>query len=281
MTKLRSRMIEDMRIRNLSENTEKRYLQRVTQFAKYFRKSPAHLGMEDVRTYQVYLTKEKGLSWSTINVTVSALRFLYRVTLKRKWDFDRITLPKKETRLPVVLSREEVTIFFKSVESKKHLVILLTAYSAGLRISEVTRLKIDDIDSSRMVIRVDQGKGSKDRYVMLSPRLLDTLREYWKVYRPKQWLFPGQGGNHPISPSTVRAVCQKAWRNSGLKKRVTPHTLRHSFATHLLEAGEDIRKIQVLLGHKSPVSTARYTHVAAHNIHRTSSPLDSLPSTLV
>jgi len=277
MTQLRQRMLEDMQIRNLSKVTQKRYLYRVAAFAKYFRRSPEQLGPEEIRRYQVYLLKDKKLSSSTLNVTVCALRFLYKVTLKRNWDLDRIPHARREKKLPVVLSPEEVVQFFQAVKSVKYRTILVTAYSAGLRVSEVTRLKVRDIDSRRMIIRVEQGKGGKDRYVMLSRKLLDLLREYWKAYRPTYWLFPGGVPHRPASAAAVREVCHKAYLVSGLSKHVTPHTLRHCFATHLLEAGEDLRKIQLLLGHRSLASTARYTHVAVSNIHQTTSPLDSLP----
>lgn len=277
MTKLRQRMLEDMQIRNLSKATQKRYLYRVAAFSKYFRRSPEQLGPEEIRRYQVYLLNDKKLSSSTLNVTVCALRFLYKVTLKRNWDLDRIPHARREKKLPVVLSPEEVVQFLQAVKSMKYRTILVTAYSAGLRVSEVTRLKVRDIDSRRMIIRVEQGKGGKDRYVMLSRKLLDLLREYWKAHRPTYWLFPGGVPHRPASAATVREVCHKAYLVSGLSKHVTPHTLRHSFATHLLEAGENLRTIQLLLGHRSVASTARYTHVAVSNIHHTTSPLDSLP----
>lgn len=277
MTRLRQRMLEDMQIRNLSTATQKRYIARVAAFANYFKRSPEQLDLEQIRRYQVYLLHDKKLSASTLNVTVCALRFLYKATLKRDWDIERIPHARREKKLPVVLSPAEVAQFLHAVKSVKYRTILITAYSAGLRVSEVVRLNVRDIDSRRMVIRIDQGKGSKDRYVMLSPRLLDLLREYWKSYHPVDWLFPGRDRRQPTSPETVREVCRRAASASGLTKRVTPHTLRHSFATHLLEAGEDLRKIQLLLGHRSVASTARYTHVAVSNIHQIASPFDSLP----
>jgi site-specific recombinase XerD len=277
MTYLRQRMIEDMQIRNLSLNTQKRYLDHVAAFAKYFKKSPEYLGLDEIRVYQLHLVQIRRLSSSSINIAVCALRFLYRITLRRDWHVERIVLARREQKLPIVLSAHEVVKFFHAIDSIKYRAILMTAYAAGLRISEVLGLKFADIDSSRMTIRVAQGKGKKDRYVMLSPKLLAILRTYWKIARPSVWLFPGQDQTQPLSPSTVRQVCQWAYRAAGLKKKVTPHTLRHSFATHLLEAGTDLRTIQVLLGHKSPVATARYTHIAITNISKTSSPLDSLP----
>jgi len=280
MTNLRQRMYEDMQIRNLSKNTQKRYVDRVAAFAKYYRRSPEDLGLEEIRLYQLYLLNEKKVSSSTLNVTVCALRFLYKITLRQEWDVERIPHARREKKLPVVLSPQEVVQFLGAVKSKKYRCMLVIAYSAGLRISEVTRLKLKDIDSKRMSIRVEQGKGHKDRYVMLSPNLLTLLREYWKAYRPSDWLFPGSLPDRPIAPGTVRTVCRYANLASGLNKHVTPHTMRHCFATHLLEAGEDLRKIQLLLGHRSMASTSLYTHIAIHDMHHTKSPFDSLPDTI-
>ena len=277
MTALRQRMLQDMRLRNLSPNTQKRYIDRVAAFARHFGKSPELLGADEIRAYQLYLLERKRLSSSTLNITVCALRFLYAITLNRNVDVERIVFARREKRLPVVLSPDEVALFFGAIQSLKYRAILVTAYATGLRVSEVARLKLADIDSSRMTIRVDQGKGRKDRYVMLSPRLLELLREYWRALRPASWLFPGRLPHEPISPASVRQVCREACLASRLGKRVTPHTLRHSFATHLLEAGTDLRRIQVLMGHRSLASTALYTHVAIQNVQQTASPLDSLP----
>ena len=277
MNTLRQRMLEDMCIRNLSKTTQKRYLDRVTVFANYFNKSPALLGAEDIRTFLLYLIQEKKYSSSSVNVTVSALRFLYKITLGCQWDIEKIHFARREKKLPVVLSPDEVAQFLKAVENKKHKAILMTTYAAGLRILETTRLKLSDIDSRRMTIRIQQGKGKKDRYVMLSNKLLIILRDYWKEYQPASWLFYGKTKNNPISTATARQVCRLASYESGLKKRVTPHILRHSFATHLLEQGTNLRTIQILLGHKSPSSTAVYTHIAVQNLKATTSPLDTLP----
>jgi integrase/recombinase XerD len=277
MTPLRRRMLEDMEIRNLSHNTQLSYLQQVSSFAKYFQRSPELLGPEEIRAYQVHLTTERKLAPGTLCLIASALRFLYKVTLKREWVDTEIPLPKKPFKLPVILSREEVAHFLESIASFKHRTILMTAYAAGLRISEVTRLKLTDIDSQRMMIRVEQGKTAKDRYVMLSPQLLEILRVYWKATRPKQWLFSGDIPGRPISKSAVEQACQKAHRRSGIKKPITPHSLRHGFATHLLEAGTDVRKIQLLMGHRSLASTARYLKVATTTVCATTSPFDLLP----
>jgi site-specific recombinase XerD len=206
-----------------------------------------------------------------------ALRFLYKVTLKREWTPDDIPMPKKGLKLPIVLSPGEVTQFLAYVDSLKQRTILTTAYAAGLRVSEVTHLRVTDIDSQRMVVRVDQGKGRRDRYVMLSPRLLQALREYWKVVRPKTWLFPGDIPGQPISRSAVELACHKAHRASGITKPITPHSLRHAFATHLLETGTDVRRIQLLLGHRSLATTSRYLKIATSTVCATTSPLDLLP----
>jgi integrase/recombinase XerD len=276
MTPLRQRMLEDMRVRNLSEKTERTYIYKVAKFARYFGKSPERLGPEDVRTYQVYLKEQQHVSWSALNVTVCALRFLYLVTLHKDWAVEHIPFSRRPRQLPVVLSREEVSQFFQSIVKLKHRALLMTAFATGLRTSEVAHLRVSDIDSQRMVIRVYQGKGSKDRYVMLSPKLLVLLRAYWKAARPSLWLFPGQPSSRPINPNTVGQACRKASRASGLTKAVTVRALRHSFATHLLESGADVRTIQLLLGHRSLETTGRYTHVSVKSVCATPSPFDSL-----
>ena len=278
MTPIRQRMTEDMQVRNLALNTQMSYVQQVSLFARHFNKSPDQLGPEDIRAYQVYLTKEKKLAPGSILIAVAALRFLYKVSLKKDWTFeDVIPAPKKPQKLPVVLSPEEVLQFLECVGSTKHRAILTTCYAAGLRISEAVRLKPTDVDSQRMVIRVDQGKGRKDRYVMLSPKLLDTLRSYWRAVQPKGWLFDGDVPGQPISTSAVELACQKARRLSGIGKPITPHSMRHAFAVHWLESGTDVRTIQLLLGHRSLATTARYLRIATSKVCSTSSPLDLLP----
>ena len=281
MTPLRQRMLEDMGIRNLAENTQLSYLQQVSAYARYFGRSPEALGPEDVRTYQVHLVEVRKLSPASVGIATSALRFLYKVTLKRDWALEDIPMPKKPFRLPVILSREEVTRLLEAIASLKHRTILTTTYAAGLRVSEATHLRVTDIDSQRMVLRVDQGKGRKDRYVMLSPRLLEALRVYWRSERPSLWLFPGDMPEQPITKGAVEAACQKARRASGLTKPVTPHSLRHAFATHLLEAGTDVRTIQLLLGHRSLATTSRYLKVATSTVCATPSPFDWLPAPVV
>src|SRR5580658_1159635 len=278
MTSLRQRMTEDMQVRNLALNTQASYLRQVSLFAKYFNKSPEALGPEDIRAYQVYLTNEKDLSTSSILVAISALRFVYNVSLKKNWNLEEvIPTAKKPQKLPVVMSPEEVLHFLACVASIPHRTILTVCYAAGLRISEAVHLKPTDIDSQRMVIRVDMGKGQKDRYVMLSPKLLESLRSYWRVEKPKQWLFPGDIPGQHISRDAVGQACQKARQLSGIRKPISPHSLRHAFAVHLLESGTDVRTIQLLLGHRSLATTARYLRIATSKVCATSSPLDLLP----
>jgi integrase/recombinase XerD len=276
MTPLRRRMIQDMTLRNFAPRTITVYVDCVARFARHFGKSPELLGPDDVRTYLLYLIEQRRQSWAYYNLNLQALRFLYNVTLGRPAVLAHLPCPKRLKRLPVVLSPEELTRFFAAVGRLNHRTLLITAYAAGLRVSEVAALRVEDIDSQRMVLRVRQGKGRKDRYVMLSPKLLEILRAYWKAARPKTWLFPGLDPDRPISAAAVMKACRQARRASGLAKHVTVHALRHSFATHLLEAGTDLRTIQVLLGHDSPRTTAIYTHVSPEALRATPSPLDRL-----
>jgi integrase/recombinase XerD len=278
MTTLRQRMTEDMQIRNLSVNTQTSYKQQVRQFACYFKKSPELLGPEEIRAYQLYLTKERKLATGSILIAIAALRFLYKVTLKRDWHLDDIIpAPKKPQTLPVVLSPEEVLQFLDCIASVKHRAILTCCYAAGLRISEAIRLTAPAIDSARMVIRVEQGKGQKDRYTMLSPKLLEILRAWWRKERPKHWIFPGDLPDRHISRHAVNEACQKAHRLCRIPKPITPHSFRHAFAVHLLESGTDVRRIQLLLGHRSLATTARYLRIASSKVCATTSPLDLLP----
>ncbi len=276
MSPLRQRMSEDLRLRNYAPRTQKTYLDHVRRFARHFGRSPDELGPEEIRTYQLHLV-EKGASWSLFNQATCALRFLYTVTLAQPWRVETIAHPRRPVRLPVVLSTGEVARLLEAVPSRKQRLVLMTIYSAGLRVSEVTHLRVADIDSARRVIHVRQGKGGKDRQVMLSPLLLEELRAYWRFYRPADWLFPGRDPAQPLSAACVQRLCQKARRRAGIDKPVSPHTLRHSFATHLLEAGTDLRLIQRLLGHRSLSTTQRYLHIATHQIGTTASPLDHLP----
>ena len=272
---LRRRMIEDMTIRNLSPATQRSYLNAVSKFSRHFGRSPDRLGLDEVHAFQVHLVAT-GISWPSLNQIVCALRFFYGVTLGQATIPERIAYAREPQKLPVVLSTDEVVRFLEAIPSLKSRTALTTVYAAGLRVSEVVMLKIADIDSGRMVIRVEHGKGGKDRYVMLSPQLLRILRGYWRLARPKRWLFPGRDEERPLEPTTLHAACRSARTAAGLAKEVTAHTLRHSFATHLLENGTDIRIIQVLLGHANLQSTARYARVATKTISKTPSPLDRL-----
>jgi len=281
MTPLRRRMLEDMQIRNFSKNTQKSYLQQVSLFARHFRRSPEGLGPENIRTYQVYLTNEKKLAPGSILIATSALRFLYTVTMKRPWDVEEVLpMPKKPQTLPVILSPEEVLHFLSCVPRRKSRVALTVCYAAGLRVSEAIALRPTDIDSKRMTIRVTQGKGQKDRDVMLSEQLLGILRDWYRFARPTEWLFPGVIPGSHISRNGVEDACQLAHQRSGLSKPVTPHSFRHAFACHLLEYGTDLRTIQLLLGHRSLATTARYLRLATSKVCATRSPLDLLPRPL-
>jgi site-specific recombinase XerD len=271
-------MFEDMQVRNLSPHTQRAYIEHVSRFARHFQRSPAELGAEEIRAYQVYLVQERHLAPSSLGIAVCALRFLYKVTLKQPWSFkDLIPAPKTPRRLPVVLSPVEVGHFLSCIHAPKHRAILTTCYAAGLRISEAVHLTIPAIDSQRMVLRVEHGKGQKDRYVMLSPTLLEILREWWRLSRPRHWLFPGDRPGCPLTPHAVDSACQQARRRSGIPKPITPHALRHAFAVHLLEAGTNVRTIQLLLGHRSLATTARYLCIATTQVCATPSPLDLLP----
>ena len=276
MTTLRQRMIEDLKVRNRSARTIQSYIAQVAKFARHFGKSPELLGPEEIRQYQVYLVEERHVSWSHFNQAICALRFFYRHTLGRDWAVAHIPFPRQPKKLPVVLSQDEVIRLFDAVRSLKLRAMLMTAYAAGLRLSEVTHLQVADIDSERMVIRVRQGKGQKDRYVMLSPKLLEVLRLYWQMERPTTWLFPSQSKQQPAHPSVLQRACHQAGLDAGLTKPATVRGLRHSFATHLLEAGTNIRIIQTLLGHSNVSTTQIYTSVSAKTVRATESPLELL-----
>jgi site-specific recombinase XerD len=268
-------MIEDMTIRNLSPATQQSYIHAVSKFSRYFGRSPEKLTLEDVRAYQVHLAS-MAVSWGSLNQAVCALRFFYGVTLGQATIPERIPYAREPCKLPTVLSADEIVRFLESVSSLKSRVALTTAYAAGLRVSEVVALKLRDIDSDRRVIRIENGKGGKERYVMLSAPLLGILRSYWRLARPSLYLFPGRTENKPIEQTVLHAACRSAAAAAGLDKRVSVHVLRHSFATHLLENGADIRVIQVLLGHENLSTTARYTRVSTGLIAATASPLDRL-----
>ena len=277
MTALRQRMLVDMKLRNLAPSTQRLYIGYVARFARHFGQCPSELGGEDASEFFQHLIEVKKASWTVYNQTVCALRFLYRVTLDRDEMIRRLPFPRQEKKLPTVLSEEEVTRFFQAVTHPRDRVILLTIYAAGLRVSEALHLKPGDIDSDRMLIHVRQGKGNRDRMVMLSPKLLEELRLYVRWARPHDWLFPGMDPIRPLHTRTLQRRCQLTAEQAGITKRVTPHTFRHSFATHLLDAGTDLRVIQTLLGHRSLTTTAVYTHVSTRRLQATTSPLDRLP----
>lgn len=274
MSPLRQRMLDDMRLRNFSAGTQRSYVHYIADFAKHYRMSPERLGLDDIRAYQLYLIERRRLSPQSVNCFVAAAKFLYTVTLEMPWTDQQFVRMKVPEKLPVVLSMEQVAAFFSRVGLIKHRAALMLCYGAGLRSSEVVRLKVADIDSARMLIRVRDGKGAKDRFTILSERLLAVLREYWRQQRPADWLFPGTKAGTHLQAGTIQEVCREAAQLAGIVKRVTPHTLRHSFATHLLENGTDVRAIQVLLGHNRIDTTARYTAVTPQTIARIASPLD-------
>lgn len=275
MTALRQRMIDDMRLRNLSAQTQRTYIRYVAAFARHFGRSPEHLGPEEARAFLIHLV-DRGLSSSTVNLARCAIRFVEHVTLGREWSTPYIAYARREYRLPVVLAPDAVRRLLDAVVNPKYRAILATIYATGMRSSEATHLRDVDIDSGRKLITVRQGKGRRDRHVMLSPVLLEILREHWKRERPVDWLFASADPSTPVGISTIRYVCKRAAADSGLSRLVTPRTLRHCFATHLLEAGADIRTIQELLGHRSLRTTARYTHVSGLRIASVASPLDRI-----
>jgi integrase/recombinase XerD len=269
-------MTEDLILRNRTPQTIRAYTGWVADFARYFHASPDRLGPEHVRSYLLHLIQERQASWNIYRQARLALQFFYTVTLGREWVVARVARPKAPKKLPPVLSTDEMAHFLDALQNPKHRALLMTAYAGGLRLSEVAHLRVEDIDSARMVIHVRQGKGHKDRDVMLSPRLLMILREYWSAYRPRPYLFPGRQPDQPVSLRAVQKVCQRALAASGLSKHVHMHTLRHSFATHLLESGTDLRTIQVLLGHHSISTTTRYLHITTAALKSTRSPFDGL-----
>jgi len=273
-------MLEELQRRNYSEITTRKYLQYVTSFARHFGKSPDQLGPNELRSYQAYLLQERKVTPGTAVNCVAALRFFFIKTLKRHQFREFLPYPKDRRRLPTVLSQEEVARLINAAGTLFRRTLLMTLYGTGMRRSELAHLKVGDIDSQRMIIRVVAGKGGKDRDLPLSPTLLETLREYWRWRKPKLYMFPtrtlGRRLDQPISDKTVWIACSEAARRAGINKRVTPHTLRHSWATHLLEAGTDLRTIQVLLGHGDLETTAQYLHLSQRHLQAVINPLDSL-----
>jgi len=278
MTVLKQRMLDDLRIRNYSASTVECYLRSVTEFAKHFNRSPENLGPEEIRSWQLFLLNEKKVRLSTYIQAICGLRFFYRNTLNRTIDLDRMPLPRYEKKLPVILSREEVKALLEAPRNLSHRAILATMYGAGLRVSEAANLKVRDLDGERKVIWVRGGKGNKDRQVMLADPLREVLAAYWRWKRPMDWLFPGGTPGQPISTKTVFITCRKAARRAGIDKPVHPHSLRHAFATHLLDDGVNLVVIQTLLGHANLKTTARYLHVADSTVRSTRSPLETLGS---
>jgi len=276
MTPLRQRMLEDMQIRNLAPATQQTYLRQVARFAKHFGRSPERLGPKEIREYQLHLVNQRKASTSTMIQMVAALRFLYGQTLRRPWAVEAIPRPRTSKKLPKVLNREEVAVCLASTRSLKYRALLMLFYGCGLRVSEALGLRVVDIDSRQMLVRIAHGKGDRERWVPLPALLLDVLREYWKQERPKDWLFPGKVAGRPLTREAVTYICRQVRRDAGLKKPLHPHCLRHTYATHLLDAGADLRVIQTLLGHKNLSTTAIYTHVSTQRLHAVESPLTSL-----
>jgi site-specific recombinase XerD len=274
-------MLEDLQRRNYSPDTIRGYILAVKQFAEYFGRSPEQLGAEEIRRYQLYLLHEKKLALGTVKNRISALRFLYKKTLKRRdLAFDDLPFPKQPHKLPIVLSQEEVTQLIEAAPNRLYRTLLMLLYATGVRRTEASRLKVSDIDSQRMVIHIREGKGLRDRDVPLTPKLLEALREYWRWKKPRVYLFPSKLADHeveqPISDKTVWNVCRAAATRAGIQKKIGPHTLRHSFATHLLEAGTDLRTIQLLMGHERLEHTTLYLHLSQRHLHAAVNPLDQL-----
>jgi integrase/recombinase XerD len=280
VTRLRKMMLEELQRRNYSDGTARGYLSAVEAFAQHFGKSPDQLGPDELRVYQAYLLKKRKLAVGTVIARVAALRFFFVRTLKRHEFRQDLPYPKKQRRLPTILSLEEVGQLIDAAGNLQQRAILMVLYGTGMRRAEVSRLKVADIDSRRMIIRVEHGKGGHDRDLPLSPALLETLREYWRWRKPRTYLFPShdsrRGKNQPMSERNVWYACTQAARHAGIRKRVTPHTLRHSWATHLLEAGTDLRTIQMLLGHGDLETTAKYLHLSERHMHAVANPLDHL-----
>jgi integrase/recombinase XerD len=273
MGKLRDQMLMDLQLCGAKPRTQEAYLREVGNLAKYFNRSPAELGENELKEYLLYLIKERHLSEGTFRFYVAGLKFLYRTTLKREWPVEKIKHPRREKKLPFVLDLSEVESLFSVTKNLKHKAMLMITYSSGLRVSETAKLKLTDIDSTRLTVRIT-GKGDKDRYSILSQTTLEHLRQYWKKYRPTEWLFEGQKKDDHISLSTIQSIFQAAKKRARITKPVSVHTLRHSFATHLIEAGTSLHHVQLLLGHRSPTTTTVYLHVSRVNLSQVISPLD-------
>jgi len=274
MGKLRDQMLLDLQLSGAKPSTQRTYLREAENLAKYFHKSPEQLGENELKAYMLYLMKERHLSEGTFRFYVAALKFLYRRTLKREWAVEKIRSPRAKRKLPVVLDLSEVESLFSVTKNLKHKAILMMTYGSGLRVSETASLKLTDIDSKRMMVRITQGKGGKDRYSILSQTALEQLRYYWHKYRPREWLFEGAKKDEPITTHSIQLMFYAARKRAGITKPASVHTLRHSFATHLIEAGTSLHHVQMLLGHRSPTTTTVYLHVSRLNLAQVISPLD-------
>lgn len=280
MSTVREKMLAELQLRGITPRTQTAYLREIAKLENYFNKSPEELGEEEVKEYLVHMLEDRGLSSGTYKYYAAGIKFLYRTTLNRGEVVEKIKYPKAKIKLPVVLDLSEVRTMLSVMENLKHRAVLTITYSAGLRVSETAHLKVTDIDSKRMMVRVRQGKGGKDRYTILSKTTLECLREYWRAYRPKDWLFEGQKEDSHICYTSIRNIFVEAKERAGITKPVGPHSLRHAFATHLIEAGTSLHHVQLLLGHKSPKTTTVYLHVSKMNLAQVCSPLDSIPEEL-
>ena len=277
MDALREQMSKDLQLKGITPGTQKKYLREVSMMANYFDKPLEELGEEEVKDYLIHMLETRKLSRGTYRGYVAGIKFLYKTTLNREEVVQKIQYPKAKKTLPVVLDLAEIKAMLSVTENLKHRALLTITYSAGLRVSEAAKLKVTDIDSKRMMVRVQQGKGRKDRYSILSQTALELLRRYWRQYRPKEWLFEGQKDGTHICYTAIRNIFFDAKKRAGITKPASPHTLRHSFATHLIEAGTSLHHVQLLLGHRSPTTTTVYLHVSKMNLSKVASPLDSLP----
>jgi len=280
MNTLREKMLAELQLRGITPRTQTAYLREIAKLENYFNRSPEELGEEEVKKYLVHMLEDRGLSSGTYKYYAAGIKFLYRTTLNRGEVVEKIKYPKAKIKLPVVLDLSEVRTMLTVMENLKHRAVLTFTYSAGLRVSETAHLKVTDIDSKRMMVRVRQGKGGKDRYTILSKTTLECLRGYWRAYRPKDWLFEGQKEGSHICYTSIRNIFVEAKDRAGITKPVGPHSLRHAFATHLIEAGTSLHHVQLLLGHKSPKTTTVYLHVSKMNLAQVCSPLDSIPEEL-
>jgi integrase/recombinase XerD len=277
VTHLRKMMLEELQRRNYAQSTVDAYISAMQEFARYFDTPPDQLGPEHVRKFQLHLIRDRKLAANTVKQRMAAVQFFFIRTLKRPWPRQEFSYPKIPVRLPTILSQEEVTRLIDAAANLSHRAMLMTLYSTGLRRSELVHLKVGDIDGQRMTIHIRQGKRKKDRVVPLSPKLLETLREYWRKAKPRTYLFPSQSGDVPLTTKAVWHACRGAVRRAGIHKRISPHSLRHSYATHLLESGADLHTIQLLLGHADIKDTTVYLHLSQRHLHAAENPLDSLP----